>query len=275
MISLIKIITDSSCDLPKEIVREYGIEVVPLSVEIDGKRYIEGKDITPEEYWQKMQKAKTLPKTSQPPPAMFADVFKKIIDEGNEPLCITISSKLSGTYQSALVGNDISGNKAVVFDSLAGSLSHGIQVLMAARLSQAGKKMNEILKELERYRKSVKIIIPLNTLENIVKGGRLSRVQGTVAKLLNIKVILHGVEGEVKMLKKVRGTKRFREAILEIINNLNPEPGRIFGITHVDNLEDALFISEALKRFGSEVIVNSMGLVMATYAGMKGMILAL
>jgi len=249
---LIKIITDSSCDLPKEIVREYGIEVVPLSVEIDGKRYIEGKDITPEEYWQKMQKAKTLPKTSQPPPAMFADVFKKIIDEGNEPLCITISS-----------------------DSLAGSLSHGIQVLMAARLSQAGKKMNEILKELERYRKSVKIIIPLNTLENIVKGGRLSRVQGTVAKLLNIKVILHGVEGEVKMLKKVRGTKRFREAILEIINNLNPEPGRIFGITHVDNLEDALFISEALKRFGSEVIVNSMGPVMATYAGMKGMILAL
>ena len=272
---MIKIITDSSCDLPKEIVREYGIEVVPLSVEIDGKRYIEGKDITPEEYWQKMQKAKTLPKTSQPPPAMFADVFKKIIDEGNEPLCITISSKLSGTYQSALVGNDISGNKAVVFDSLAGSLSHGIQVLMAARLSQAGKKMNEILKELERYRKSVKIIIPLDTLENIVKGGRLSRVQGTVAKLLNIKVILHGVEGEVKMLKKVRGMKRFREAILEIINNLNPEPGRIFGITHVDNLEDALFISEALKRFGSEVIVNSMGLVMATYAGMKGMILAL
>ncbi|OAA29936.1 fatty acid-binding protein DegV [Kosmotoga arenicorallina S304] len=273
---MIKLVTDSSCDLPEKLVKEYDIRVIPLSVEIDGKRYTEGKDITPEEYWHRMQTAKALPKTSQPPPAMFADAFKEIIDEGNEPLCITISSKLSGTFQSALVGNDMSGNKAVVFDSLAGSLSHGIQVLMAARLAQSGKKMHEILKALEKYRESVKIIIPLDTLENIVKGGRLSRVQGTVAKLLNIKVILQGVKGEVKMLKKVRGTKRFREAILEIINNLTPEPGRIFGITHVDNLKDALFFKEAIeKRFKSEVIVNAMGPIMATYAGLKGMILAL
>ncbi|AKI97978.1 DegV family protein [Kosmotoga pacifica] len=273
---MIKIVSDSSCDLPDEFIREYGIHMVPLSVEVGGVRYTERVDITAEEFWEKMKQSRSLPKTSQPSPALFAEAFKEVIEEGHEPLCITISSKLSGTYQSAMVGNDLIGKKATIFDSLAGSLSHGIQVLMAARLAAAGKKMKEILEILEKYRESVKIIIPLNTLENIVKGGRLNRVQGTVAKLLNIKVILHGVQGEVKMLKKVRGTKRFREAILEIIDSLNPEPGRIFGITHVDNIEDANYFKEVIeKRFGSEVIVNSMGPTFATYAGPGGLILAL
>ncbi|ACR79536.1 MULTISPECIES: DegV family protein [Kosmotoga] len=273
---MIKIITDSSCDLPDELIKKYEIRTVPLSVEIEGVRYTERIDITPEQFWEKMKRARSLPKTSQPSPALFAEVFKKVTKEGHVPLCITISSKLSGTYQSAMLGNELVGKKAVVFDSLAGSLAHGIQVLMAARLATAGKKMKEIFEALEKYRESVKIIIPLDTLENIIKGGRLNRVQGTVAKLLNIKVILHGVKGEVKMLKKVRGKKRFREAILKIINGLNPEPGRIFGITHVNNIEDANYFKEILeKQFNSEVIVNGMGPTFATYAGPGGLILAL
>lgn len=273
---MIKVITDSSCDLPDDLIERYRICTVPLSVEIQGTRYIERVDITPEQFWEMMKRARSLPKTSQPSPALFAEAFKKAIEEGHVPLCITISSKLSGTYQSAILGNELAGGKAVVFDSLAGSLAHGIQVLMAARLAAAGKKMGKILEALEKYRESVKIIIPLDTLENIIKGGRLNRVQGTVAKLLNIKIILHGVKGEVKMLKKVRGKKRFREAILAIINDLNPEPGRIFGITHVDNIEDANYFKEIIQnRFNSEVIVNAMGPTFATYAGPGGLILAL
>lgn len=273
---MIKIVTDSSCDLPEDIIREYGITVVPMNVEIDGQHFMEDVDISPEEFWKKMDNSSKLPKTAQPSPGKFAEVFKKIQNEGDEPLCITISSKLSGTYQSALIGGGLSGDKATVFDSLAGSLSHGIQVLKAARLAKEGKNIKDILEILKKHRAGVEIIIPLDTLENIVKGGRLSKFQGSLAKILNIKVILKGINGEVKLFMKVRGSKKFKQSILEIIKTAgNSTRDLIFGITHVDNLKDANFFKEEIiKLFGSvEVIINSMGPTMATYAGKGGMII--
>lgn len=273
---MIRIVTDSSCDLPENIIREYDITVVPMNVEIDGQHFKEDIDISPEEFWQKMNDSNKLPKTAQPAPGKFAEVFKKIQSEGDEPLCITISSKLSGTYQSALIGGGLSGDKAKVFDSLAGSLSHGIQVLKAARLAKKGKNMKEIIEVLKEHRSGVEIIIPLDTLENIVKGGRMNKFQGSLAKILNIKVILKGVDGEVKLFKKVRGSKKFRQSILELLKTAgNSTRDLIFGITHVDNLKDANFFKEEIiKLYGSvEVIINSMGPTMATYAGKGGMII--
>jgi len=167
-------------------------------------------------------------------------------------------------------------NEIKVFDSLAGSLSHGVQVLKAARMAKNGEDMDAIVKELERYRKNVKIIIPLFTLENIVKGGRLTKIQGGIAKLLNIKVIAQGVNGAVEVRKKVRGEKRFLEEMSGLIRELKPEAYKILGITHVDNLHDAMRLKTEIESlYNNEVIINDMGPVMATYAGEKGMILAL
>jgi DegV family protein with EDD domain len=108
----------------------------------------------------------------------FEEEFLKIEKEGNTPLCITISSNLSGTYQSALMASKMMKEEITIFDSLAGSLSHGVQVLKAARMARDGANKEEILEELTKYRKTVKIIIPLFTVENIVKGGRLNKLQG-------------------------------------------------------------------------------------------------
>ncbi|MBN2219805.1 MAG: DegV family protein, partial [Kosmotogaceae bacterium] len=194
---MIKIVTDSSCDLPIDTLKELEIPFASLNIFVENQTFKEDIDITPEEFWQSMSKSRELPKTSQPSPADFAGIFEKIQNNGDTPLCITISSKLSGTYQSAVLGAELTGNKAIVFDSLAGSISHGIQVLIAARMAKSGATVDEVLSALKAYRDNVEIIIPLATVENIVKGGRLSKFQGSLVNILNMKIILHGVNGEV------------------------------------------------------------------------------
>ncbi|MFW6119630.1 MAG: DegV family protein [Petrotogales bacterium] len=273
---MIKVVTDSSCDLPQKYIEKHDIKVVPLTVNIDGTEYTEGKNISPELFWEKMRKSGDLPKTSQPTPAAFTETFKRLAKNGDQILCLTISSKLSGTYQSASIGNQLAGNPATVFDTLSGSLSHGIQVLQSARMAEKGENLESILNYLKKFREKVTILILLHTLENIVKGGRLSKFKGGLAKLLNVKVVLHGVKGEVHILKKVRGTKRFLSETLKIIDEV---PGikekKIFGITHVDNIEDAEFFKkEILSRFNpKEIIINGMGPTMGTYAGEGGIII--
>ena len=272
---MVRIVTDSGCDLPRDIINEYDIKVAPLTVTVSGKSYVE-TDLSPKEFWKMMKESKELPKTSQPSPGIFAKLFQKITDAGDEPFCITLSSKLSGSYQSATLGNQISGGKATVFDSLAASIAQGIQVLKAARLAAVGKRVDEILQILIKHRDSMKIIIPLYTLENIVKGGRMSKFQGALAKFLNIKVILQGVNGEVKFLKKVRGLNKFKEAVLEIIDGITTNADQIFGISHMDNEEDAeYFKKEMQKRCNAEVLITEMGPTIATYAGLKGMVMSL
>lgn len=273
---MIKIVTDSSCDLPEKIMKEYDIRAVPLNIEIEGRQYKENIDITAEEFWEKAKTLSRLPKTSQPSPGEFAKVFKNIQEEGDDPFCITISSKLSGTYQSAVIGGGLSKDRAIIFDSLAGSLAHGIQVLKAARMAKEGKTIQEIIENLKEHINSMKIIIPLNTLENIVKGGRLSKIQGGIARILNMKVLLHAVEGEVKVLKKIRGAKKLRQNILDLISQAGSSgSSRIFGITHVNNHEEANFYKEAIQKMFNppEIFVAPMGPVIANYAGPGGMLI--
>lgn len=274
---MLRIVTDSSSDLPKELIEKHRIEVVPLKVLVGGREYTEGVDITPQEFYQKMLASSTLPKTSQPAPASFAQAFSKLSAQGDRILCLTISSKLSGTYQSACTGNDLSGNKAVVFDTLAGSLGHGLQLLKAAKWSAQGCSLEDIVKGLEAFQKEMSILILLDTLENIVKGGRLSKFQGSLAKVLNIKVLLEGVEGAVELKRKVRGRKRFLDYVIKVIGQKQRDFEELtFAITHVDNLEDAEFLKEAiLKNYRPKgVIINAMGPTMATYAGKNGMIVS-
>jgi len=186
---MIKIISDSSADLPKDLIEKYDISLVPLTIRIEGRDYLEKVDLTPQEFFAKMFSSEALPKTSQPSPASFAKAFSPFSAD-TEVLCFTISSGLSGTYQSACMGKELSDAKVTVFDTLAGSLGHGLQVIRAAQLAQQGHTVEEIVADLTEYRENMNILVLLNTLENIVKGGRLSKFQGSLAKILNIKVLL-------------------------------------------------------------------------------------
>ena len=195
---MVKVVTDSSCDLPDAFIDDLDIRMVSMNVNIDGMEYKERINLEPPDFWEKMRHSLHLPKTSHPSPLAFEEELLKIEKEGNTPLCITISSKLSGTYQSAFMASKMMNDTITIFDSLAGSLSHGAQVLTAARMAIEGENGKDILKVLSEYRKTVKIIIPLFTVENIVKGGRLNKFQGGIVKLLNIKVIAGGMMGRWK-----------------------------------------------------------------------------
>lgn len=273
---MIRIITDSSADLPKDLLKQYDIAVVPLTIKIKEEEYLEGIDLTPKEFFNKMFAISELPKTSQPSPAAFAEAFDAF-EENDEVLCLTISSGLSGTYQSANLGKEISSRNITVFDTLAGSLAHGTQLIKAAELARKGHSKDEIIEYLTEYRENMNILILLDTLENIVKGGRLSKFQGSVAKILNIKVILEGVTGQVEMLEKVRGKKKFHKRALEIIRERKADFSEtIVGITHTGNENEAKMLKkEIIEQFKpKEVIVNYMGATMGTYAGKDGMIVS-
>lgn len=273
---MIQLVTDSSADLTQELLNAYNISVIPLTIAIDGQEYLEGVDLTPQEFYKKMFNSKQLPKTSQPSPATFAKGFKVLADKGSI-LCLTISSGLSGTYQSACLGGEMSGADVKVFDTLAGSLGHGLQLIEAGKLIKQGFSLNKILEYLEGFRKHANILILLNTLENIVKGGRLSKFQGQLAKVLDIKVLLEGVEGKVEIVEKIRGAKRFLNRALDIIGERKKDFSEtVFGITHVDNLKAAEFLkAELMERYHpKDVIINYMGATMGTYAGKGGMIVS-
>ncbi|MGG5252516.1 DegV family protein [Neobacillus sp. SM06] len=274
---MIKIITDSSADIPWELVRRYDLTIVPLTVTIEGQDYLEKIDLTPEQFFTKMFAADELPKTSQPSPAVFADTFSKF-EKDTELLCFTISSGLSGTYQSACIGKELSNANVTIFDTLAGSIGHGMQVIRAADLAEKGYSIQEIIADLTVYREKMNILVLLDTLENIVKGGRLSRFQGSLAKILNIKVILERVNGgKVEILEKVRGKRKLLSRVIEIIEERGMDFSTVtFGITHTGNLDEAeVMKQELLNRFQpKEVIVNEMGATMGTYAGKNGMIIA-
>jgi DegV family protein with EDD domain len=273
---MVKIITDSSADLPKEFIDKYNISVVPLTITLNGKDYLESIDITSEEFFKRMFVSEELPKTSQPSPAQFGEVFKKM-PKDEDAICLTISSGLSGSYQSACVGKDISGTNVHVFDTLAGSLAHGLMVIKAAELSAAGQTLDEIIEKLKECRKNMNILILLNTLENIVKGGRLSKFKGSIAKILDIKVLLEGIDGKVVELEKVRGKKAFLKRVLDVIEKRRGNfKDTIFGITHTGNIADAEFLkSQIIERFKPKnVIINYMGATMGTYAGKDGMIVS-
>ena len=274
---MISLVTDSSCDLPKEYIEKYSINVVPLTVSIDGKDYIEGIDIQSKEFAPMMLSAKDLPKTSMPSPGRFAETFKSLGNMGSI-LCLTISSGLSGTYQSACLGRDLSGVDVKVIDTISGSIGHGLMLLKAAEHIQEGLKLDEIIKKIEEYKRIPNILVLLDTLENIVKGGRLSKFHGSVAKALDIKVILgNDGHGEVVMLEKIRGKKKFLKRAVEKVGEMKKDfSDTTFGITHIENIEDAEYLkSELIKKYNpKDVIINYMGSTMGTYAGKGGIILA-
>lgn len=276
---MINIVTDSSCDLSKEYIKKNNIRVVPLYIRFDDEEYLDGVDITPQEFYDKMYNFPRLPKTAQPSPATFLKAFKESAQEGAKTLCITLTSKLSGTFQSANIAKNMSGlgDDVVVFDSLSATGGLNLQIMKAVDMIKQGLGMDEIIKKLEKFRdEELAMVALLNTLENVVKGGRLSKFTGAIAKLFDIKAILDVVDGTVVLAEKLRGKKQLFEKALERIGEkVSDFSKRVFYITHVDNIEGAEYLKqEILKRFNPlDVVINYMGPTISTYAGKGGIVI--
>lgn len=270
-----QIVTDSSCDLPRELVEKLGILVVPLQIEIDGRQYIDGVDLTHHEFFEKMAASPTLPKTSQPSPQSYIDAFREGIRQHGEVLSIHLSSKLSGTIEGALMVKEEIGNNIEVFDTLSGSIGVGMQVLKAYELMKEDMQTAAIVDRLKEYRDQMRVVVYLETLENAVKGGRVSKPKEFVANLLNLKPVVHVEDGYVKILKTIRGKKKAIRLLLEEMEKKQKDyHDQVVAITHCDCLDEALALKEEIiNKFNpKEVMLTTMGPVIGTHAGTGGLL---
>lgn len=216
----IKIVTDSSVQLTPEEISQHNITVVPLTIMIDNTVYIDGETITRDDFMDEMAAAQNLPKTSQPAVGTFADVFDKLTADGSEVLAIHMTETISGTVNSSRQAAQIAKGKVTVIDSQFTDRAMAFQVLVAAEMAEAGKDMKTILDKLEQVRDNTTLVLGVTNLDNLVKGGRLSRVSGLISSFLNIKVILQLQNGELKALRKGRGMKTINNFIAETISKM-------------------------------------------------------
>lgn len=275
---MIKIIVDSTCDLPEEDIKKYDISVLPLKVLLEDKEYLDKKTITVDEVYGAMRKG-IMPKTSQPSPETIYNLFSEYAVAGWEFIYLSFSQALSGTYQLA---NSVLGEvkekypevNMEVVDSKGGSTATGLIALQAARMAFGGnlefKRISDYVKELINC---VEHIFTIPDLSWLIKGGRIGRTQGMIGNILNINPILDVKNGEMEVIHKVRGRKKALNTVVDLLEERAKSlTNQIIGISHADDLEIAEALMELIKsRLGcTRFIVNKIGSVLGSHLGIGG-----
>lgn len=259
----IKILCDSMCDIPEEILKKDFLEMIPLTININGKEYKDGIDFTKVEFYNVLESNETLPKTSQVTYIQFKEAFEKYVNEGYDIICLTGSSKTSGTYQSATMAkNDVDGN-IYIFDTLFLSLGSGQYVIKACELvEESNLSASEIVDELENIRESVNLFFVPFTLDYLKESGRLPSVVSFVGNMLNIKPICTMEDGKNKIVTKVRGSRQVASKLVDMIleANGNDLESKIITIGYGSNESDFEKLKEEVaKRIKAKKIFITRG----------------
>ncbi|WP_307891796.1 DegV family protein [Bacillus swezeyi] len=234
----IKIITDSTADLGEETLRKYNISVLPLSIAIDGIVYRDQLDIQSDEFIEKMESAKELPKSSQPPLGAFIELYEKLAADGSELISIHLSSELSGTFQTAVSASNMVDASITVIDSMYISKGLGFQVVRAAALAQQGWTADAIIKDLEDLRDRISLYVTIDNFENLIKGGRIGRGKALLGSLLKVKPIARLEDGIYTPEKNVRSTSQLiRYLTGQFLSAVKGRTVQAIGIAHADALD--------------------------------------
>ena len=264
----IKIVTDSSVTIEPELVKQLDITIVPLSVMIDSVVYSDADLKEEGKFLQLMQEAKNLPKTSQPPVGVFAEVFEELCKDGSRILAIHMSHSLSGTVEASRQGASLSTADVTVIDSSFTDQALKFQVVEAARLAKEGIDIDEILSRVEEVKNNTELYIGVSTLENLVKGGRIGRVTGLLSSLLNIRVVMQMKNDELQPIVKGRGAKTFKKWLDEFTSSLNDRSVAEIGISYSGNPEWANEMRNILQAYVENPIsVIETGSIIQTHTG--------
>ena len=264
----IKIVTDSSVTIEPELVKQLDITVVPLSVMIDNVVYSDADLKEEGKFLQLMQASKNLPKTSQPPVGVFAEVFEDLCKDGSQILAIHMSHALSGTVEAARQGASLSTADVTVIDSSFTDQALKFQVVEAAKLAQEGKELEEILTRIEEVKNHTELYIGVSTLENLVKGGRIGRVTGLLSSLLNIRVVMQMKDHELQPIVKGRGAKTFKKWLDELTSSLTERSVAEIGISYSGSADWAKEMKESLQAYVEKPIsVLETGSIIQTHTG--------
>ena len=267
----VKIIVDSTADLIPEV--EERVTVVPLTIHFGQREYVDGITINSREFYEMLVESDELPTTSQATPFVFEEAFAEAVKDGSEAVCITCTSKLSGTYQSAVIAAEEFGGKVHVLDSKTIALGSSILTQYALDLVDRGLSAEEIVWKLMQKREKIRLIAMLDTLEYLKKGGRISKTVAFAGGLLNIKPVVCIEDGEIRILGKARGSRQGNNLLVQEIQKaggVDFTKPLLLGYT---GLSDALlqkYIADSAglwEEYRKELPIRVVGSVVGTHAG--------
>lgn len=263
----IKIVTDSSITIEPQVVEDLEITIVPLSVMVDGVVYSDA-DLKEGEFLHLMQSSKNLPKTSQPPVGVFAEIFETLGETADKIISIHMSHALSGTVEAARQGATLANVDVTVIDSSFTDQALKFQVVEAAKLAKEGADFDAILAKIEEVREKTELYIGVSTLENLVKGGRISRVTGLLSSLLNIRVVMQMKNHELQPIVKGRGVKTFKKWVNDLAEGLKDKKVAEIGISYAGTAELANEMKQVLQQFvAAPIPVLETGSIIQTHTG--------
>ncbi len=239
----VAILTDSTAYLPQDLLTRYNIATIPLQVIWGEETFLDGVTIQPGEFYQRLQTAKTMPSTSQPSAGAMKEAFARLLEQDADVLGIFISSKLSGTLQSAIQGREMLGQAAKhveIFDSQTTTMAMGFQVLAAARAAVEGASLQECVAAAEQARQHIGVHFVVDTLEFLHRGGRIGGAQRFLGTALNMKPILKMNEGKIEAEERVRTKSKALERLIEIVTEAcrGKNPVRLAAL-HADSPAEA------------------------------------
>lgn len=246
-----KIIVDSSADVRHNIKDQIG--TVPLTIRFGTEEYIDGVTINKEEFYEKLVESDILPTTSQATPFTFSEEYEKVINNGEEAVVITISSKLSGTYQSACIAASDYPEKIYVIDSESAAIGAGILAELGLELANQGLSTKEIYEKLEVEKKNICLVAMLNTLEYLKKGGRISATAAFAGEMFSIKPVITIKDGEISVLGKARGSKQGNNFLKKQIQANIPDFNKPILLGYTGSNDDLLkkYIKDSADLWGA------------------------
>ena len=260
---MIRLLVDSASDYTQEEIRNKNLYFVPLQIQIEGKKYLDGVDIDKETFYEKMMNSKEFFKTSQPSPQEFLDIFEEVKKKQETLICLSLSSKLSGTYQSACLAKDMVDYENIyIVDTL--TAVAGIRLLCEVAINwiDENRSVENIVSGLEELKEHVHIYAGLDTLEYLAKGGRISKTAAAIGTLASIKPIICVEHGEVVVAGKTRGVNKATSVVCEkmqsdIVDTLYPVYTLYsYGLENVEKLESKLDLDVNRVRIGSTIGVH-------------------
>lgn len=258
----IRIVTDSTADIPAVLREKYGITMISLKVLFGEETYLDAVDMTPAQFYARLKSSPVMPTTSQPSPADFVEVYEELLKEDptGPILSFHLASVLSGTYQAATIAKSMleeAGEQIHVIDSCSASYGHGMQVVLAAELANSGASVEQILAEIDKRKQSCHIYFLVDTLDYLQKGGRIGKAAAMIGSLLNIKPILSlEPSGAVTSVEKARGSKKAMAKIVELLKN---HYGNDEVVLIVAGTDDQVVANELETRVKAELNVKEVG----------------
>jgi DegV family protein with EDD domain len=270
--SKVAVVTDSTAYLPASLVAQYGITVAPLLVNWDGQSYRDGVDMQPVEFYERLKKSKSIPTSSQVPVATFEQVFKQLLDLGQEILTVTISSKFSGTLDSAIQAKAAMGADAPIelVDSLSAAGQEGLVALAAARAANEGASLAECKAIAERVQANSGLFLTVETLEFLHRGGRIGGGSRFLGTALNIKPILEIVDGKIEASERVRTRNKAVARVVELVETriAGRKPVRLFAVHANAEAEGRAMLEQAAQKLNAvETILSDVSPVIGVHVG--------